>query len=74
MSDELTYTKGLYTATVSVRQLDDGRFQGLVSLLFDDATNPETTTHEVKVPSATAKEALEEAKALAHQILGELEF
>jgi hypothetical protein len=71
---ELTYTKGIYTATVTVRQLDDGGFQGVVSLARDDATDLETTSYEVDTPNATASEALEEGKALAHRILGELEI
>jgi hypothetical protein len=72
--DDVTYTKGIYTATVTVRKLDDGRFQGVVSLARDDATALETTSYEVDIPNATVSEALEEAKALAHRILGELEL
>ena len=72
--DDVTYTKGIYTATVTVRQLDDGRFQGIVSLARDDATDHETTSYEVDTPNATPSEALEEGKALAHRILGELEL
>lgn len=72
--EEVIYTKGIYTATPRVRQLDDGRFQGVVHLARDDATEPETTVYEVKGASATVSEALEEAKALAHQILGEIEL
>jgi hypothetical protein len=72
--DDLTYTKGIYTATVTVRQLDDGLFQGLVSLARDDATDLETTSYEVDTPNATALEALEEGKALAHRILGDIEL
>ncbi|MGG1945179.1 hypothetical protein AB1286_10240 [Trinickia sp. NRRL B-1857] len=72
--EEVTYTKGIYTATPGVQALDDGRFQGVVQLARDDATEPETMLYEVKGVSATVTEALEEAKALAHQILGEIEL
>lgn len=72
--DDVTYTKGIYTATVTVRQLDDRQFQGVVSLARDDATDLETTAYEVEAPSPSAAEALEEAKALAHRILGEIEL
>lgn len=72
--EDVTYTKGIYTATPGVLRLDDGRFQGVVHLSRDDATEAETTAYEVKGTSATVSEALEEAKALAHQILGELEL
>jgi hypothetical protein len=72
--DDVTYTKGLYTATATVRQLDGGQFQGVVSLARDDAEDPETTLYEVEAASASEQEALDEAKALAHRILGELEL
>jgi hypothetical protein len=72
--DDVSYIKGIYTANVSVRKLDDGRFQGVVSLARDDATDLETTSYEVQTPNTTASEALEEGKALAHRILGELEL
>lgn len=72
--DDLTYTKGLYTATVTVRRLEDGLFQGIVALARDDATELETTSYEVDMPNTTASEALEEGKALAHRILGEIEL
>ncbi|RDV00015.1 hypothetical protein [Trinickia dinghuensis] len=72
--EDVTYTKGIYTATPGVQKLEDGRFQGVVQLARDDATEPETTVYEVKGVSATVSEALEEAKALAHQILGEIEL
>lgn len=70
----VSYTKGIYTTTVTVRQLDNGQFQGIVSLARDDATNVETTAYEVELPNPTETEALEEAKTLAQRILGELEL
>jgi hypothetical protein len=72
--DNITYTKGLYTATATVRTLDDGRYQGVVSLLRDEGDVQENTFYEVEATSATADEALEEAKALAHRILGDIEL
>lgn len=72
--DEVTYTKGIYTATAMVRQLDNRQYQGVVSLARDEGAELETTVYEAKSTSATAAEALEEAKALAHQILGEIEL
>ncbi|RKP49346.1 hypothetical protein [Trinickia fusca] len=72
--DELTYTKGIYTATPQVRHLDNGQYQGVVSLARDDGADAETSLYEAKTTSPSAHEALEEAKALAHQILGELEL
>lgn len=72
--DELTYTKGIYTATPQVRRLDDGQYQGVVSLARDDGADADTILYETKAACPSAHEALEEAKALAHQILGELEL
>ncbi len=46
----------------------------MVSLARDDGEEPENVLYEVETTSATANEALEEAKALAHRILGELEL
>jgi hypothetical protein len=72
--EEITYIKGIYTATPTVHAVDGGRFQGVVSLARDDGEEPDNTVYEVEATSATAAEALEEAKALAHRILGELEL
>ena len=72
--DDVTYTKGIYTATATVRETDGGQFQGIVSLARDDAQDPETTIYEVVSTSASEQEALDEAKALAHRILGEIEL
>ena len=72
--EDVTYTKGLYTATATVRTLDDGKYQGVVSLSRDDGAETDDTVYEVDSTSATPEEALEEAKALAHRILGEIEL
>ncbi|MFM0335060.1 hypothetical protein [Paraburkholderia fungorum] len=75
--EDITYTKGIYTATASVREVEKDQFQGVVTLSRDegDATaDPETTVYEVDTTSSTPEEAFEEAKALAHRILGEIEL
>ncbi|HZZ11685.1 MAG TPA: hypothetical protein VFE79_13440 [Paraburkholderia sp.] len=74
--DDITYTKGIYTATASVREPESDVFQGVVSLSRDegDASDQETKVYEVEATSSTPEEALEEAKALAHRILGEIEL
>ncbi|MGF6727198.1 hypothetical protein P3T43_006590 [Paraburkholderia sp. GAS41] len=72
--EDVTYTKGLYTATATVRPLDGGEFRGVVSLSRDEGEGLENTVYEVEATSASEEEALEEAKALAHRILGEIEF
>ncbi|MFM0294880.1 hypothetical protein SAMN02787142_3006 [Burkholderia sp. WP9] len=75
--DDITYTKGIYTAIASIREIDSDTWQGVVTLTRDegDATaDQETTVYEVDATSSTPEEALEEAKALAHRILGEIEL
>ena len=72
--NNLTFTKGIYTAKVATRPIGGGKFQGVVSLERDDAQNPETSVYEVNTASASEPEALDEAKALAHRILGEIEL
>ncbi|WP_244814659.1 hypothetical protein [Caballeronia sp. Lep1P3] len=72
--EDTTYTKGIYTATLDVRATEDGKFQGLVSLSRDDGEQPDATLYEVEALSENEREALDEARALAHRILGEIEL
>ena len=64
----------MYTATPAVRALQGGQYQGTVALARDDGDLPENVVYEVEATSFTPEEALEEAKALAQRILGELEL
>jgi hypothetical protein len=70
----ITYTKGLFKAEADVRLADNGLYQGWVSLSRDDGEDPDDTIYEVESTSASELEAFEEAKALAHRILGEIEL
>lgn len=72
--EDTIYTKGIYTATIGVRPTDDGQFQGVVSLTKDDGKQPEPKTYDVAATSLSEDEALEEARALAHRLLGEIEL
>jgi len=75
--EDVTYTKGIYTATASIREVAQDTWQGVVTLARDEgeaSDEQETTVYEVDSTSATPQEALEEAKALAHRILGEIEL
>jgi hypothetical protein len=75
--DDITYTKGIYTATASIRDIGQDTWQGVVTLARDEgdeSVDQETTLYEVDATSSTPEEALEEAKALAHRILGEIEL
>ncbi|RKP46216.1 hypothetical protein [Pararobbsia silviterrae] len=70
----VTYIKGLFKAQADVRVLDHGLYQGWVQLSRDDGEDPDDTVYEVEGTSASENEAFEEAKALAHRILGEIEL
>ncbi|HEY2609033.1 MAG TPA: hypothetical protein VGJ10_24000 [Paraburkholderia sp.] len=75
--EDITYTKGIYTATASAREVGLDAWQGVVTLARDEGdpnADQETTLYEVEATSSTPGEALEEAKALAHRILGEIEL
>ena len=75
--EDISYTKGIYTATASIREVGRDAWQGTVTLARDEgeaSENQETTVYEVDSTSSTPGEALEEAKALAHRILGEIEL
>jgi hypothetical protein len=75
--DDITYTKGIYTATAAAREVGNDTWQGVVTLARDEGeveADQETTLYEVETTSSTPEEALEEAKALAHRILGEIEL
>lgn len=73
--EDTTYTKGIYTAIASVREIQKDTWQGVVTLSRDEGeADQETTLYEVDTGSPTPEEAMEEAKALAHRILGEIEL
>ncbi|SAL04734.1 hypothetical protein AWB78_07117 [Caballeronia calidae] len=72
--EDTTYTKGIYTATIGIRAIDGGKYQGLVSLARDDGEDTDATLYEVEAVSENEEEALNEARALAHRILGEIEL
>jgi hypothetical protein len=72
--EDVSYTKGIYTAVASVRPMNAGQYQGMVALARDDGEELENALYEVDAASGTPEEALEEAKALAHRLLGELEL
>lgn len=73
MDNSMTYTKGLYTARAEARHTKQGQYRGYVVLIRDEGDTPEETLYEVEATSPNEPEALAEAKALAHRILGQLE-
>jgi hypothetical protein len=75
--EDTIYTKGIYTATIAAHAADSGEFRGVVTLIRDDGEEGEDSEpkqYDVAATSLSEDEALEEARALAHRILGELEL
>ncbi|ABK09723.1 MULTISPECIES: hypothetical protein [Burkholderia] len=72
--DTNTFTKGIYTAKAHTHRADNGEFQGYVILARDDGDETENMRYDVHTTSSSEEEAFEEAKALAHRILGEIEL
>jgi hypothetical protein len=71
--EDTIYKKGQYTATIGVRPADGGVFRGVVALTKGERKDAEETVHEVPATSLSEEEALDEARALAHRILGDIE-
>ena len=75
--EDTIYTKGIYTATIGAHAVDGGQFRGADTLVRDDGEDGEDSEpkqYDVTATSLSEEEALEEARALAHRILGELEL
>lgn len=66
------YTKADWIAQVDIQTLDGGKFQGVVLIAHKSGSVSDESEHTVDTISDTPKEALDEAKALAHRILGDL--
>lgn len=68
----VTYTKEAWKAEADIQRLANGKFQGVVLITRMGNPADDETPRIVNTASDTPEEALEEAKALAHRLLGEL--
>jgi hypothetical protein len=68
----ITYTKAAWKAEADIQRLPNGKYQGVVLITPMGEAVSDTEPRPVDAVSDTAEEALEEAKALAHRILGEM--
>lgn len=68
----ITYTKATWKAEADIQRLPNGKYQGVVLLKPMGDADSDADPRTVEVMSDTAQEALEEAKALAHRLLGEI--
>lgn len=66
------YSKGAHRASATVISTGDGRFRGSVDLSHGDS-DALVEHHLVPVSSDTPAEALDEAKALAHRLMSNLQ-
>lgn len=69
----VTYTKGDWHVEADIQPASNGKFQGVVLIRRDGKADSDGSEYTVDALSNTPLEALEEAKALAHRILGERE-
>ena len=70
--DAIAYKKGKHHASATVNATEDGRFQGVV-MLSHEVEGEEAARHLVPGASDTQDEAFDEAKALAHRLLANLQ-
>ena len=68
----VTYTKQDWKAEADIQRLPNGKFQGVVLITRMGNAAADDTPRTVNNASDTPEEALEEAKALAHRLLGDL--
>ena len=68
-----TYRKGTWRAEVDAEELASGKFQGVVLLFHEGGpAHEQQIMHRAKDISDSFDGALQEAKVLAHHVLGDL--
>lgn len=67
------YTKANWVAQADIQELADGKYRGVVMISRESGAGSDDAEHTVDAVSDSPEEALEEAKALAHRILAEVE-
>jgi hypothetical protein len=68
------YTKANWVAQADIQEVADGKYRGVVMISrTTGAGSADEVEHTVNAASDSPQEALEEAKALAHRLLAEVE-
>jgi hypothetical protein len=67
----VTYTKGDWHAEADIQTAANGKYQGVVLIAREGATDNDEKQYTVDAISNTPREALDEAMALAHRLLSE---
>jgi hypothetical protein len=66
------YTKADWIAEADIQKVANDKFQGVVLITRKGGSAADESQHTVDAVSDTPREALEEAKALAHRLLADL--
>ncbi|MGE5651128.1 hypothetical protein [Noviherbaspirillum sp. UKPF54] len=67
------YTKANWVAQADIQELAHGKYRGVVMISRESGAGSDDAEHTVDAISDSPEEALEEAKALAHRLLAEVE-
>ena len=69
----IKYTKADWIVQADIQELADGRYQGVVMLSHEVGAHSEDRQHTVEAPSDSPEQALEQATALAHRLMADIE-
>jgi hypothetical protein len=69
----IKYTKAEWVAQADIQELEDGKFRGVVLISHEHGATSDDTQHTVEAASDSPEQALEQAKALAHRILANVD-
>jgi hypothetical protein len=68
----IKYKKADWVAQADIQELEDGKFRGVVLISRENGPSSDEVQHTVDAPSDSPEQALEQATALAHRILGDM--
>lgn len=69
----IKYIKADWIAQADIQERADGKFQGVVLISHEHGAASEEAEHTVATATDSPEEALEQAKALAHRILANVD-
>jgi len=69
----IKYTKADWVAQADIEERADGKFHGVVLISHEHGNTSEEAEHKVEAATDSPEEALEQAKALAHRILANVD-
>ena len=69
----IRYIKADWVAQADIQEQADGKFRGVVLISHGSGENSDEAQHSAEAPSDSPEQALEQAKALAHRILADVD-